>query len=412
MNVGTDKLFWTRWRAALVMAVVALALVFSQGTSLAAAKKSLVDINSASQAELEAVKGVGPATAKKIIANRPYKSLDELSKAGLAAKKIESFKSSLTVGGAVAPPTPAAAKEEKKSAKEAKKKGEAAPATQAKEPKAAEPGSGAPVDLNTADQKALEALPGIGPATAKKIIANRPYKSLDELGKAGLSAKKIESLKSSLTVGGAPAPVAPAAAKETRKKGEAATTQAKEPKAVEPGSGAPVDLNTADQKALEALPGVGPATAKKIIAARPFKSVDDLSQVKGMSKAKVEALKDKVIVAQEKTAAPKAKPAPVAPAPAASPAAEKPAVTKEPASPAKPAATYKGKGTAAKLAPGQKVNINTASKEDLDKLFDIGEVRAQAIIDGRPYKKIEDVMKVKGIKEGIFEEIKDHITVD
>ena len=172
MNVGTDKLFWTRWRAALVMAVVALALVFSQGTSLAAAKKSLVDINSASQAELEAVKGVGPATAKKIIANRPYKSLDELSKAGLAAKKIESFKSSLTVGGAVAPTTPAAAKEEKKSAKEAKKKGEAAPTTQAKEPKAAEPGPGAPVDLNTADLKALEALPGVGPATAKKIIAS------------------------------------------------------------------------------------------------------------------------------------------------------------------------------------------------------------------------------------------------
>ena len=58
------------------------------------------------------------------------------------------------------------------------------------------------------------------------------------------------------------------------------------------------------------------------------------------------------------------------------------------------------------------MNINTASKEDLDKLFDIGEVRAQAIIDGRPYQKIEDVMKVKGIKEGIFEEIKDHITVN
>ena len=122
MNVVIDKFFCTRWRAALVMAVVALALTFSQGTSLAAAKKSLVDINTASQAELEAVKGVGPATAKKIIANRPYKSLDELSKAGLSAKKVESFKSSLTVGGAVAPAAPAAAKEEKKSAKETGRK--------------------------------------------------------------------------------------------------------------------------------------------------------------------------------------------------------------------------------------------------------------------------------------------------
>jgi competence protein ComEA len=316
MNVVIDKFCRTRWQAALVMAVVALALNFSQGTSLAAAKKSLVDINTASLAELEAVKGVGPATANKIIANRPYKSLDELSKAGLSAKKIESFKSSLTVG-APASAAPAAAKEEKKSAKEAGKKGEAVPRAQAKDPKAAEPGSGEPVDLNTADLKALEALPGVGPATAQKIIA-----------------------------------------------------------------------------------------------ARPFKSVDDLSKVKGMSKAKVEALKDKVTVGQEKSASPKAKPAPVAPAPTASPAAEKPAVAKEGASPAKPAATEKEKETAAKLAPGQKVNLNTASKEDLDKLFDIGPVKAQAIIDGRPYKTIEDVMKVKGIKEGIFEKIKDHITVN
>ena len=390
MIVGIDKLFSTRWRAALVIALVALALVFSQGTSLAAAKKSLADINTASQAELEAVKGVGPATAKKIIANRPYKSLDELTKAGLSAKKIESFKSSLTVGGAVTPAAPVAAKK-------TGKKGEAAPKAKAKEPKAAAPGPGAPVDLNTADLKALEALPGVGPATAKKIIAARPFKSVDDLSQIkGLSKARVEALKDKVTV--------------AQEKAAAPKAKAKEPKAAAPGPGAPVDLNTADLKALEALPGVGPATAKKIIAARPFKSVDDLSQVKGLSKARVEALKDKVTVAQEKAAAPMAKPAPVAPALAA-PAAEKPAVAKEPAAPAKPAATEKEKGTAAKLAPGQKVNINTASKEDLDKLFNIGPVKAQAIIDGRPYTKTEDLMKVKGIKGGIFERIKDNITV-
>jgi competence protein ComEA len=40
-----------------------------------------------------------------------------------------------------------------------------------------------------------------------------------------------------------------------------------------------------------------------------------------------------------------------------------------------------------------------------------GPVKAQAIIDGRPYKKPEDVKKIKGIKEGIFNKIKDFITV-
>ena len=65
-----------------------------------------------------------------------------------------------------------------------------------------------------------------------------------------------------------------------------------------------------------------------------------------------------------------------------------------------------------KLAPGQKVNINTATKEQLDALPGIGPVKAQAIIDGRPYKKTEDIMKVKGIKQGEFNKIKDVITVE
>ena len=47
----------------------------------------------------------------------------------------------------------------------------------------------------------------------------------------------------------------------------------------------------------------------------------------------------------------------------------------------------------------------------LDKLPGIGPVKAQAIIDGRPYEKPEDVMKVKGIKQGEFNKIKDLITV-
>ncbi|MBL8511737.1 MAG: ComEA family DNA-binding protein [Betaproteobacteria bacterium] len=61
------------------------------------------------------------------------------------------------------------------------------------------------------------------------------------------------------------------------------------------------------------------------------------------------------------------------------------------------------------------VNINTASKEQLDSLPGIGEAKAQAIIDYRskngPFKSPEDIMKVDGIKEGIFNKIKKDITV-
>ena len=42
----------------------------------------------------------------------------------------------------------------------------------------------------------------------------------------------------------------------------------------------------------------------------------------------------------------------------------------------------------------------------------IGPVKAQAIIDGRPYKNVEDIKKVKGIKEKEFNKIKDVITVE
>src|SRR6266567_4747826 len=61
------------------------------------------------------------------------------------------------------------------------------------------------------------------------------------------------------------------------------------------------------------------------------------------------------------------------------------------------------------------VNINTATKEELDALPGIGPVKAQAIVDYRtkngPFKSTEDIMKVPGIKEGTFGPLKDKISV-
>jgi competence protein ComEA len=290
MSQGNSKVLYAKWRALFVVAVAILVLIFTQGVALCAAKAAKVDINSATQAELEAVKGIGPVTAKKIIDNRPFKSLSDLKKAGLSSKEITAFKPYLTAKPAAAAAAPQAAKT-----------------------------------------------------------------------------------------------VEPGAAKA-----------AKEAKAAKPAPGTPVDLNAADQKALEALPGVGPTLAKRIMAARPIQNLDELAKVKGMSKAKAAALKDKVTFGAAAPAAPAAAPAPVTPA---APAA------------AQPATAAKGKAAAPKLAPGEKININTASEADLEKLPEIGPVKSKAIIAGRPYKTPEDIMKVKGIKEGIYGKIKDHITV-
>jgi competence protein ComEA len=62
----------------------------------------------------------------------------------------------------------------------------------------------------------------------------------------------------------------------------------------------PLDLNTATLDQLDELPGVGPATAKAILAERErrgrFRSVDDLLDVRGIGPAKLDALRDLVTV--------------------------------------------------------------------------------------------------------------------
>ncbi|MFM8236367.1 MAG: ComEA family DNA-binding protein [Actinomycetota bacterium] len=62
----------------------------------------------------------------------------------------------------------------------------------------------------------------------------------------------------------------------------------------------PIDVNRATAAELEALPGVGPATAAAIVREReehgPFRSPDDLERVRGIGPAKLAALRDQIRV--------------------------------------------------------------------------------------------------------------------
>lgn len=83
------------------------------------------------------------------------------------------------------------------------------------------------------------------------------------------------------------------------------------------------------------------------------------------------------------------------------------------ATPVPPSASARGAPTATRVP--SKININTATVDELDALPGIGPALAQRIVDYRTqngdFKTIEDIKKVRGIGDALFNQIKDLITV-
>jgi competence protein ComEA len=82
----------------------------------------------------------------------------------------------------------------------------------------------------------------------------------------------------------------PAQAASAEKKAESAPTAKEEP----------LDINAATEDQLKALPGIGDAYSKKIIAGRPYAKKDQLVSKKIVPKATYEKIKDKIIAKQSK----------------------------------------------------------------------------------------------------------------
>jgi competence protein ComEA len=114
-----------------------------------------------------------------------------------------------------------------------------------------------------------------------------------------------------------------------------------------------VDINSADAKTLDALPGVGPARAKAIIAGRPYTDKQDLLTRKVLPANVFSAIADRIAL----------------------------------------------------------ININTASAADMAKILpNVGPVRAAAIVKARPYSNPQEMVTKGALTQSVFDGIKGLVT--
>lgn len=119
--------------------VLLLAVLF---VTMSTAFAGPVDVNTADQATLQTLKGIGPVKSKAIIDERtkngPFKNADDLARrvTGLGVKSVTALEAEgLTIGGSSAPPTGAGAKHEKAPAATTPVPATAAPTPAASEPR-------------------------------------------------------------------------------------------------------------------------------------------------------------------------------------------------------------------------------------------------------------------------------------
>ena len=166
------------------------------------------------------------------------------------------------------------------------------------------------------------------------------------------------------------------------------------------------DLNSADEKELAQVPGVGPKLAQAIADHRrlkgPFRSVDELNDVRGVGPVTFEKVRDRFRAGAG--AAPPSTFADVPPSPNPAP------TPSPPVAPARPPASRVNK-----IQPGEPpINVNTASAEELQRLPAVGPVMAQAIIAARtasPFESVSDLDRVKGIGPKTLDKLRPFVVV-
>lgn len=160
------------------------------------------------------------------------------------------------------------------------------------------------LDPNRAPAAELDRLPGVGPSTASAIVASRerdgPFRTPDDLARVrGVGPATVERIRDHLDLADLPAGGRSPPGRRRRTAAGPASPGAPDgpPPAGAAAPAGPIDVNRAPAALLETLPGVGPALAARIVAARaeqPFAGVDDLLRVRGIGPATLERLRGRV----------------------------------------------------------------------------------------------------------------------
>ena len=154
---------------------------------------------------------------------------------------------------------------------------------------------GETIDLNTASPEEIARLPAIGMSLAKRIVARRsstgPFGSLSDLEKvAGVGPALRDKLRGLVRFGGVIREI-PVPESRSPSAGESVSYDA---------VGKRLDVNSATEMELRALPGIGPVRARALLAYRrdkgPFAAVSELRAVPGFTKGLVKKLEGLVTV--------------------------------------------------------------------------------------------------------------------
>ena len=177
---------------------------------------------------------------------------------------------------------------------------------------------GLPIDLNRATSEDLDAIPGVGPALAQRIVdyrkAHGPFKQVEALmAVSGVGPESLQKLKPYLGLGspGATAPLDWKAAMTTGKSLSGTNLESQEGQLPRSKSnigpktpGRVINPNLASKADLETLPSIGPVLAQRIIDYRrshgPYKTIGDLRKVSGIGQKKLAKLRPYIEITSQR----------------------------------------------------------------------------------------------------------------